>query len=71
VRFLKKFITKTSAQASLEKKHLKSECSCPECGKNAIGVIATRSKGFFGVNIEKRKEFSCFWCGCQWNTGWH
>lgn len=68
---MEKFITKTSVQAKQEQQERDKESSCPECGKIAhIGINATRSLGRFGLKTEYRKEYTCFQCGCEWNTGW-
>lgn len=67
---MEKIITKTSKQAQTERRGRNSESECPECARPAIGIVLTESTGFLKVKTKKRKEYSCFECGCEWNTGW-
>lgn len=64
-----KNITKTSKQAQEERaiKARNMENRCPECNKSAIGVITHRQTFF---KMEKMNKYTCFDCGCEWNTGW-
>lgn len=63
-------VTKTSTQAQMEKemnKEKDSENICPECNQPNFGVRVVK-EGFF--KHETTNEYSCFNCGCEWNTGW-
>lgn len=57
-------ITKTSKQAQLE---CTEDNICPECGKPAIGIISEELKLF---HWRKKHQYSCFYCGCEWETDW-
>ncbi|AFQ30285.1 hypothetical protein P4493_10620 [Bacillus thuringiensis] len=65
-----KIITKTSAQAKIERAQREKDTSCPECGKPCLGSVATRTKGIFSVRVEKKYSYSCIYCDCEWTTGW-
>lgn len=61
-------ITKTSAQARLEKESNKnSDNICPECKFPNLGIVLTMERFFY---FEKMNKYTCFECGCEWNTGW-
>lgn len=66
-----KIITKTSTQAQLERKVAKEQATCPSCGRISIGLVAQKTTGFFNTKTQKNYMYSCYWCGCEWQTGWH
>lgn len=64
---MKKFITKTSTQAQIERKKEQEDTSCPECGYPCLGIVA-RKEGFF--KTQEKNEYRCIECGCEWETEW-
>lgn len=65
-----KIVTKTSKQEQLEKSFKDVERTCPECLKYGIGMTVSKTQGFFNVTRLKQTKYSCFNCGCKWETTW-
>lgn len=62
-----KYITKTSKQAKKEKENKDIDGICPECSYPNLGIRIVR-EGLFKSGA--MTQYSCFECGCEWNTGW-
>lgn len=65
-----KIITKTSEQAMKEKTAKNEQSLCPECGKRAFGAVVSKMTGIINLKYYKKIKYSCFDCGCQWETEW-
>lgn len=65
-----KIITQTSKQAQLERNVTNDERTCPECNKLAIGMTVSKTQGIFNSIRLRQTKYSCFSCGCKWETEW-
>lgn len=67
---MNKLVTKTSAQARMEQAKQRKDTACPECGGHCLGLVSTRSTGFWYTKTERRNEYTCIECKCEWATPW-
>ncbi|MGM7720661.1 hypothetical protein [Metabacillus sp. Hm71] len=68
---MEKIILKTSAQVKIERDMNRRNTSCPECGGHCLGIYSTRTTGFFKVRTERKHNYRCIKCNCEWTTGWN
>lgn len=66
----KKIVTKTAAEAKMEREKLDTNDICPECGTQALIAFEgeEHKEGFFLRSIIKYSYYSCNKCGCEWKV---
>jgi len=65
-----KYVTKRPEPQSPFNSLIPKDNECPTCGSDCFGSVASRTTGFLFVKAQRKKSYSCWKCGTEWNTGW-